>query len=172
MSTVTARAPEWTLDEFLAWEREQPERHEFIGGRIYAMTSPRLGHGRKVRALARALEEQLSPPCEVFTEAYLLAAGENAQRPDVMVLCSEPDDDATEARDAELVVEVLSPSNRPGEMEAKREAYLTLPSLVASPVVDGEEYENRTSVPGGTWQRQIMRPGEFSVELHGREIRL
>lgn len=168
----TAATIAWTVEDFLAWERTQPERHEFIGGHIYAMTSPRLGHGRKVRALARALEAQLPPPCEVFTEAYLLVAAENGTRPDVMVLCSQPDDDATEVRDAELLIEVLSPSNRPGEMHDKREAYLALPSLVAYVVVDGDEYETWTRVPGGPWQCESVPAGTFMVELHGREIRL
>lgn len=34
--------PPRTADEFLAWEREQPERHEFIAGEIFGMVGASL----------------------------------------------------------------------------------------------------------------------------------
>ena len=89
------------------------------------------------------------------------------------MLRSQPDNDATALYDAELVVEVLSPSNRRGEMEAKRAAYLTLPSLVAFLVVDGDTYEAWTRIgEDSPWQCETVNVGEFSVTLHGREVRL
>lgn len=35
-----ARKP-WTLEEFLEWERAQPERYEFVDGVIRMMTGAR-----------------------------------------------------------------------------------------------------------------------------------
>lgn len=172
VSTTAAQARPWTVEDFLTWEREQPDTHEFIDGRIYALTSPRVGHGRRVNRIAGAIREQVPQGCEVFTEAYLLVAAGDASRPDVIVACDAPADDATEFRDAKLLVKVLSPSNRPGEMEKKVEAYLTLPSLKAYLVVDGEAYETWTRIgEDGPWQQATLKAGEFAVMVHGREVR-
>lgn len=42
-----------SLDEYRAWERRQPTRHELIVGEVVAMTDARAGH---VRMVGRSLE--------------------------------------------------------------------------------------------------------------------
>ena len=34
----------WTVDDFLAWERRQPERYEFVGGIIRMMVGGSNAH--------------------------------------------------------------------------------------------------------------------------------
>ena len=48
-----------SLDEFLAWENEQPDRHEYYQGEVFAMVGGRRTHGRVVLNLARRLGERL-----------------------------------------------------------------------------------------------------------------
>jgi Uma2 family endonuclease len=48
-----------TLDEFLDWEERQPERHEFVDGRIHAMAGGTRRHDRLSRQVANALEDAL-----------------------------------------------------------------------------------------------------------------
>ena len=44
-----------SLDEFLAWEREQPERYEYTGGVVTMMTGGSLDHSTIASNLHRAL---------------------------------------------------------------------------------------------------------------------
>jgi hypothetical protein len=48
-----------SLDEFLAWEREQPERHEFDGFIVTAMTGASMAHVKITMNLAFALRQGL-----------------------------------------------------------------------------------------------------------------
>lgn len=54
-----------TLPEFLAWEDTQSERHEFVGGEVFAMVGARRVHGRIVMNLGRLIGNALhctAPP--------------------------------------------------------------------------------------------------------------
>ena len=45
-----------TLADFLAWEEQQPERHERVAGRVQMMTGGTIDHGRITRNVALALD--------------------------------------------------------------------------------------------------------------------
>jgi Uma2 family endonuclease len=49
--------------------------------------------------------------------------------PDVLVRCGEIEEDATEAADPMLIVEILSPSTRREDLIRKRYGYQAIPSL-------------------------------------------
>ena len=78
-----------TLDEFLAWEREQPDRHEFSDGVIRMMTGGSLDHSTIASNLHRALSDRLrGGGCLAFRgDTKVIAAG-NVRYPDVSVTCS------------------------------------------------------------------------------------
>ena len=58
-----------TLDAYLAWENEQPEKHEFHRGEIFAKVGGRRVHGVVVSNLSRLLGNELQgSPCRVFSE--------------------------------------------------------------------------------------------------------
>ena len=48
-----------TLNEFLAWEDQQPERHEFHHGEVFAMVAGRRIHERVIGNLAYRLQSHL-----------------------------------------------------------------------------------------------------------------
>ena len=73
----------WAIDQFLAWEREQSGRHEFIGDCVYAMAPARVGHARAATRITSALLSQIQAPCEVVIEGPLLIAAGDAMVPDV-----------------------------------------------------------------------------------------
>ena len=47
--------PTLSLEAYLAWEEDQPERHEFHRGEVFAMVGARRVHGRVVGNLEREL---------------------------------------------------------------------------------------------------------------------
>jgi Uma2 family endonuclease len=133
--------PKLTLEAYLAWENEQPEKHEFHQGEVFAMVGARRAHGRVVSNLNRRLSEALDgSPCQVFTEGMKVQIGNDAVLyPDVFVTCDKADL-ATDMifRAPTLVVEVLSPSTQAYDRSAKFALYRRIPALQEYILVDPE----------------------------------
>ena len=134
-------AQKMTLDEFLAWENQQPERHEFHRGDVFAMAGGRRTHGRVVLNLARRLGNHLDgSPRQVFAESMKVQiADDTIFYPDVFVTCDKADL-ATEMifRSPSLVIEVLSPSTQAYKRSQKFALYRRLASLQEYVLVDPE----------------------------------
>jgi Uma2 family endonuclease len=133
--------PKLTLEAYLAWENEQPERHEFHQGEVFAMVGARRAHGRVVSNLNRRFSEAPDgSPCQVFTEGMKVQIGEDTVLyPDVFVTCDKADL-ATDMifRAPMLVVEVLSPSTQAYDRSAKFALYRRIPALQEYILVDPE----------------------------------
>lgn len=128
-----------TLDEFLAWENQQPEKNEYYRGEVFAMVGARRAHGCVVANLARHLGNHLAgSPCRVFTEGMKLQVADDAIfYPDLLVTC-DPADLSTDMifRAPKLVIEVLSPSTQAYDRGLKFAVYRRLPSLQEYLLVD------------------------------------
>lgn len=126
-----------TLDEFLDWEERQPERHEFVDGRVYAlrdilaMSGGTVRHDRLTRQLANTLERALEggpgvvhgPNVKVTTPSGVSAY------PDAFIRCGPEDEASSRLDDPIAIFEVLSPGNVHYDLKRKRRAYETIPSL-------------------------------------------
>jgi Uma2 family endonuclease len=124
-----------TPDEFLAWESTQQERHEYIGGEIFAMTGARVAHNLIVGNAYVFLRQTLrGRPCQVFASDLKLQIDAAAVfvYPDVMVTC-DPRDTAggggLSIRHPWLIVEVLSESASAFDRGGKFELYRKVESL-------------------------------------------
>lgn len=128
-----------SLEDYLAWEDQQPGRNEFYRGEVFAMVGARRAHGRVVLNLAHRLMQQLEGlPCQVFSEGMKLeVAGDAIFYPDLMVTCDKGDL-ATEMifRAPTLVIEVLSPGTQAYDRGLKFATYRRLPSLKEFILVD------------------------------------
>lgn len=131
--------PRLSVEDFLAWENEQVERHEFHRGEVFAMVGARRIHACVVMNLARSLGNALAgTPCRVFSESTKVSPGEDTVLyPDIFVTC-DPADLRTEMifRAPKLVVEVLSPSTQAHDRSAKFALYRRMPSLIEYGLVD------------------------------------
>lgn len=120
----------WTVDEFLAWERKQPERWEFVDGEPRMMVGGSFDHNTVGLRLAAHLLHRLAPRgCRVFMEAVKVRAADCLTYPDVVVTCAPVRGKDDVLFDAVLVAEVLSPSTANYDRGDKWEAYRHLPSL-------------------------------------------
>jgi Uma2 family endonuclease len=107
-------------------------RHELVAGVIVAEPFPTHGHDRTFRRLLRLLGDFVKAHelGEVFGETgYVLARDPDTIRgPDLSFVSRERLTGLDDARffsgAPDLAVEILSPSNRPGEMHAKVADYL------------------------------------------------
>lgn len=128
-------APKFDFDSYTAWEAEQPERHEWVDGEVFAMTGARDAHNRIAGNVYMALRQALrGTPCRTFMSDMKLHAEEAVASfyPDVMVTCDPRDltDEADLAkRHAKLVVEVISDSTGAYDRGRKFEIYRSMPSV-------------------------------------------
>ena len=124
-----------TPEEYLAWEGGQSQKHEYVGGEVFAMTGARLNHNRIALNGAVALRSALrGQPCGVFIGdvKVAVAAGEAWLYPDVVVSCDPrdlADGSATSIAHPWFVVEVLSDSTAAYDRGLKFELYRALPAL-------------------------------------------
>lgn len=145
------------LPGFLAWEDDQPDRHELVGGEVYAMVGARRVHGRIVMNLGRLIGNALDgSPCEVYAETMKLQIEQDIFYPDLFVTC-DPRDLRTEVTFVAptLIIEVLSPSTQAYDRSLKFAHYRRLASLKEYGLVDPE-----------TRRIELFRLGQEGWVLH------
>ena len=136
--------PIFSLDDFLAWEQTQTERHEYVCGEVFSMVGARRVHGIVSLNIAAGLKAQLrGSPCRVFTESMQLKAAPNVLfYPDVFVTCDAADLRTELLFSAPTVVaEVLSPSTQAFDRGQKFSWYRRLASLREYLLVDPDSRE-------------------------------
>jgi Uma2 family endonuclease len=120
----------WTVEEFLAWEREQEERYEYVGGVIRMMVGGTLDHNTITGNVFSGLRSQLrGGPCRVFVEAVKVVADAATMYPDVVVTCAPGSGRSDVVPEPEIVIEVLSRSTQTFDRGPKLDAYQQIPSL-------------------------------------------
>lgn len=114
----------YTVEEYLALERQSEERHEYIDGQVYAMAGESNEHADITVNLVVELGSQLKgTPCRVWTKDSKVLSGPAIRSyksikglfsyPDIVVVCGEPrflDDHRDVLLNPTLIIEVLSPS--------------------------------------------------------------
>ena len=135
-----ARRQTMSAQDFLAWEAGQAQRHEFVGGEVFAMAGAEDRHVTVALNLAMALRQHLAgTPCRTYMSDMKLhvAAAQSYFYPDVLVTCS-PADHASPLVKAEpsLLIEVLSPTTAAYDRGEKFARYRSIASLREYVLVD------------------------------------
>lgn len=112
MTALAARPARMTPAEFLAWERGQEDRYEFVDGQPRLMAGGSHAHHVVAMNIATALRIRLrGGPCMPLLERKVFSSLGNYRYPDVLVECGKPSSDAQAAETPRVVFEVESPSN-------------------------------------------------------------
>jgi Uma2 family endonuclease len=126
-----------SLDEFLAWEREQPERYEYAGGVITMMTGGSAAHVTIALNLAMALRQALrGTGCRPFGSDMKVIANDTARYPDVSATCHPIGDKDDNISHPVLVIEVISPSAEREDRWRKKFDYFATPSIQQYAIVE------------------------------------
>ncbi|HRX72297.1 MAG: Uma2 family endonuclease [Candidatus Competibacteraceae bacterium] len=158
-------------DAFLAWENQQDTRHEWIDGRIVAMTGGTFAHARLIVALAARLYHHLrGTPCTVLTSDFKVQAAQDVFYPDVVVTCDPQDDQDLICKNPKLIIEVLSNSTAQKDRQNKRLAYQQMASLEEYVLVAQEVRHIEVYRRAEQWQRVILIGG--AVELRSVDFSL
>jgi len=119
-------------DEFLAWEREQTERHVYFRGEVFAMSGGTPRHSA-LSATILSLLRLPKGPCHVHTSDLRLGvANDHFVYADAVMVCGpvELRPGTTDVlTNPSVIVEVLSKSTEAYDRGEKQAAYLALPSL-------------------------------------------
>ncbi len=132
-------------EEYLRWEAIQPEKHEYVGGEVFAMGGASRRHVTISGNLFSALDEALfGTPCRVYMADMKIeiATTRSFFYPDVFVTC-HPDDHRAELAMSHpvLVAEVLSPSTAAYDRGDKFIAYRRLAPLKEYLLIDPEQQQ-------------------------------
>lgn len=122
-----------TPEEYLLWEAQQTERHEYLQGAVRAMSGGSWNHTLLCSNLLGEVRTHLKgTPCRCFSQSHRveIEAGDAYLYPDVAIVCGEPLFGRQEALLNPVVVfEVLSPSTERYDRTRKFRRYQTLQSL-------------------------------------------
>lgn len=154
------------LFDYLAMDDASEVRHEYVGGRIYAMTGGTMRHNRIALNIARLLADRLEDtPCQVFINDMKLhvQAADSVYYPDVFVHCGSALASGDKVvQDATLIVEVTSESTAEIDRREKLVAYQKLPGLRAYWIAsqDTQRVEAHERDASGRWQAMAYGRGE------------
>lgn len=173
MGRVATRS-QMTAEEYLAWERVQPTKHEFFQGDVFAMAggSPRHNAlcGRIIAAASAAL-----PACVVLTSDQRVTMANHGRYvyPDITIVCGALETEAGDVlANPTILVEVLSASTEQYDRGLKWEGYQRIASLAdyvliaqAEPRI--EHYQRATD---GRWTYRAAGPGEYVTLSNGATL--
>jgi Uma2 family endonuclease len=129
--------PIFTVDQYLAYERESAERHEYLDGEILGMAGESANHGDITSNTLGSVHAQLKgTPCRARVKDTKVRSGPEPRGrrntsglysyPDIVVICGEPeyhDHHQDIVINPAAIAEVLSPSTEEFDREVKLPRY-------------------------------------------------
>jgi len=170
MSPSAARKLPITAAEYLEGEPRSEMRHEFVDGRIYAMSGTSLRHNAICGEAYGLIKDHLrGGPCRTFIESVKVQIsddlGEAFFYPDVFVTSEAADDDSHVVRYPKLVIEVLSPTTSRNDRGDKLVTYKRLPSIEEIVLIEQDWPEIVIYRRADHWKRHIFTQPESIVRL-------
>jgi Uma2 family endonuclease len=174
---VVAATAHRTEAEYLAWEAQQTDKHEFVRGELFAMVGVSRRHATVAGNMFTLLRARLQDgPCRAYMSDMKLRV-ETAGAfyyPDVFVTCDPRDHRADDfMSSAVLIVEILSPSTAAYDRGEKFASYRKLLTLSEYLLIDPDRkrIECFRRNESGRWV--LHEPGEdHSMSLQSVDLRL
>jgi Uma2 family endonuclease len=134
MMTAAEKLNLVSIDTYLTDELASADKHEYLGGYVYAMAGGSVAHNRISTNILGSLFGLLKgQPCQPYNSdmkiRVQLASHTRFYYPDVSVVCDSNSPQQTYQDRPVLIVEVLSRATRRTDEAEKLEAYLAIPSL-------------------------------------------
>lgn len=179
MSAELAVKKTCTPEEYLAWERSQPDKHEFHHGEVFAMAGATIEHNQiviNVGAELRALLRQ--KPCKVCASdlRVKIPATGLYTYPDASVVCGPPqfeDDKLDTLLNPLILIEILSESTEDYDRGTKFTNYRSIASFRDYVLISTDQVlvEYHTRKEDGSWVLREFKAGErFVLESIAGEV--
>ena len=158
-----------SVEEYLKGERHGEIRHEYIDGKVYAMSGASDRHGLIVNALAFALTPAARRKrCQLFTSDMKvrldIADQEVFYYPDLLLACDPADRETYFRTRPCLIIEVLSDSTERIDRREKLLAYQTLPSVSEYVLVAQDARRVEIYRRANGWRSEYCEAGEISLD--------
>jgi len=167
--------PKLTPEEYFSWEEKQLEKHEYIGGEVYAMSGGSVNHGRIAIRLTAMFDSHLEGSgCITGNSDIKINIVETTDYtyPDASVTCDDKDQNTPNYFTYPcLIVEVLSDSTEAYDRGGKFRLYQNNPVLqdyllVSSTRIEMDLYHKNEN---GDWLILTYQEGDTitlkSIEL-------
>ena len=161
-----AERPLISVEDYLQGEKVSEVRHEYVDGRVYAMTGASKNHNRLTQRLARLIGDGLTGGgCEAFASDVKVRISHDEEErffyPDLLVECPPLTEDAYYAERPILVVEVLSRSTERADRSDKFHSYRRLHSLQEYVLVAQDAQRVEVYRRGTQWDLDLYGPGDL-----------
>ncbi len=164
-----------SLNEFLAWEREQPERYEYAHGVITMMTGGSLDHSTIASNLWTALRDRLrGGACRAFRGDAKVIANNSLRYPDLSVTCTLVRGNDDVVLKPVLVIEVISPSTEREDRGRKKFDYFATASIQQYAIIEQEARRvDLFTRAGDRWTDEVVEGGAIlKLSAIGVEVSL
>jgi Uma2 family endonuclease len=131
----------WSWQAFLDWQAQQPVRHEFLDGQVYAMGGGTAAHDTIANNLRDALRAALrGRPCRPHGPDMMVATGTgNGRYPDALIDCGRFVPTALHAQEPAAVFALLSRSTAWVDQSLKLRDYDATPSITHYVLISQDE---------------------------------
>ena len=168
---ATEKVVSLSVEEYLAGELQSKERHEYLGGSVYAMAGASDTHNTISLNLASALRTHLrGGPCRVYMadlKLRLQISDEDVfYYPDVMVACDPRDTDPYARRFPQVLIEVLSPDTEQTDRREKFLSYIQIETLEEYVLVAQDKMEVTVFRRAQKWQPEIGQKPDESLQVN------
>lgn len=169
------KVPLVSVEEYLELEKDGTVRHEYVDGRVFAMSGASLRHGLIVGNISQRLGEKLrDTKCTVFiADAKVKASATAYYYPDLVVTCSPIPQTEYVCPDPILVVEVLSPTTEQIDRREKLLAYQRIDTIKEYVLVaqDQSLIEVYRRQDDGVWEHEKFgHDGDLHLGSVGTDI--
>lgn len=150
--------------EYLEWEKEQPSKHQYLNGEVFAMAGGSFRHNHLAGRVVARLDVE---PCRSFSsdQKVFIPSTKNYVYPDGTVVCGavQPHAGSTDVLEhPRAVVEVLSKSTESYDRDDKWQDYQSIASLTDYVLVSQRvaRIEHFARQADGAWTYHAAGPGE------------
>lgn len=176
MGRVAARS-RLTPAEYLAWEREQVDKHEYHLGDVFVMAGGSPRHNWLAGRIQNVLDRSLGARCFTFPsdQRIVFDEGKRYVYPDVSVVCGPivlQDGTNDVVANPSILIEVLSSTTEPYDRGLEWEGYQRLASLTDYLLVAQHEVriEHYQRAPDRGWFYRTYGPGERIALGNGAQL--
>ncbi len=182
--------PYMTPEEYLEFERNAEEKHEYVEGEVlamerayegpYAMAGARLRHVRIVSKLHGEIYSLLKGKgCDVLTNDMRTAVkpADSYFYPDLIIVCGKAEIEDKKADillNPNIIIEVLSKGTKDYDLGTKQFIYMQNPSVSEMAFVDSNIMNVKVSrrQPDNAWKFEELRNPNDVLQFYSIDIKL